>query len=403
MIKEINLSNWKSFKNLNFKFENINILIGSNASGKTNFLDALEFIKLKAINNNNNNDDEINRIRGGRKFFKTFGASLSSIETLLYTNGLGYEFNIEIDKENEITSQITESLLTKLKKIPKNEENSKNSLEILTESLIKLGISDLMNLKLENSKEIEGTALENIIENFSKFVQRRKKALEQIKHITILDPIPREIRGEAKVSQEDFLRKDCSNLISFTLNHISKIELEEKLLKYLKKLLGETIQKIEFVALGENQEFCQLYIHENINGTIQKIHSDIISDGTLRYISIIIALLVQPEETILTIEEFDNGIAPSKTKMLLDIIDELSLKNNFDVVVTTHNTNLMNYISKNLFEFIFFTYRDSFGYSHIQRVRDIQRISKLMSYGEIGDLMENNSITEFINIGEENE
>lgn len=89
--------------------------------------------------------------------------------------------------------------------------------------------------------------------------------------------------------------------------------------------------------------------------------------------------------------------------MLLDIIDELSLKNNFDVVVTTHNTNLMNYISKNLFEFIFFTYRDSFGYSHIQRVRDIQRISKLMSYGEIGDLMENNSITEFINIGEENE
>lgn len=256
MIKEINLSNWKSFKNLNFKFENINILIGSNASGKTNFLDALEFTKLKAINNNNNNDDEINRIIGGRKFFKTFGASLSSIETLLYTNGLGYEFKIEIDKENEITSQITESLLTKLKKIPKNEENSKNSLEILTESLIKLGISDLMNLKLENSKEIEGTALENIIENFSKFVQRRKKALEQIKHITILDPIPREIRGEAKVSQEDFLRKDCSNLISFTLNHVSKIELEEKLLKYLKKLLGETIQKIEFMALGENQEFC---------------------------------------------------------------------------------------------------------------------------------------------------
>lgn len=37
MIKEIRLKNWKSFKNVTFKPEGINILIGANVSGKTNF------------------------------------------------------------------------------------------------------------------------------------------------------------------------------------------------------------------------------------------------------------------------------------------------------------------------------------------------------------------------------
>ncbi|MGL5202282.1 AAA family ATPase [Cetobacterium sp.] len=406
MIKEINLKNWKSFKELDFKFENINILIGGNASGKTNFLDALELLKLKAIDNN---EDEINKIRGGRNFFRTFDSSFSSIEALITKEDIMYEFKLRINQENEIITKVRETLKDRLKGLPEFTDNSKGTLEVLSKSYDQLGIDvvlELLDLDLEKEelpKEIEKTELKDVIEKFSQIKQRRKKSLDQIKHITILDPIPREIRGETKVSKEEFIRKDCSNLISFILNHPEKESLEKKLLKYLKKLLGENTTNVEFVALGENQEFCQLYINEKINGKVQKIHSDIISDGTLRYISIILALLVQPEETILAIEEFDNGIAPSKTKMLLDIIDELSLENNFDVVVTTHNTNLMNYISKKLFEFVFFVYRDSEGYSHIKRIRDINRVSKLMSYGEIGDLMETNSIIDFINKGDHNE
>lgn len=406
MIREINLENWKSFKKLDFKFENINILIGGNASGKTNFLDALELLKLKAIDNN---EDEINKIRGGRKFFKTFESSFSSIEALLTKENIMYEFKVRINPEDEITTKVRETLLERLRGLPELMDNSKEHLDILSKSYEQLGVEvvlELLDLDLEKEalpKEIEGTGLKNVIEKFSQMKQRRKKSLDQVKHITILDPIPREIRGETKVSKEEFIRKDCSNLISFILNHPEKEKLEKQLLKYLKKLLGENTKNVEFVALGENQEFCQLYIDENINGSIQKIHSDIISDGTLRYISIILALLVQPKETILAIEEFDNGIAPSKTKMLLDIIDELSLENNFDVVVTTHNTNLMNYMSKKLFEFVFFVYRNDDGYSHIKRIRDIDRVSKLMSYGEIGDLMENNSIIEFINKGDDSE
>lgn len=392
MIKEINLKNWKSFKELNFKFENINILIGGNASGKTNFLDALELIKLGAIDSNS---EEINKIRGERNFFKTFNAPSSSIQVMFTKAKLEYEFDLTISNENLIKSNLKDPL-------SQIDPSYLQYSEDLSKTLSKLGSSEFLKAKDFSKEQAQLKIISKLI---SKINERRRTSLNQIKDIIILDPIPREVRGKTRVSKEEFIRKDCSNLISFILYLDPKIKnkLEVSLLKYLKKLLGENIQKIEFVTLGENQEFCQLYIHENIGGAIQKIHSDIISDGTLRYISIITALLVQPKETILAIEEFDNGIAPSKTKMLLDIIDELSLKNNFDVVVTTHNTNLMNYMSNKLFEFVFFTYRDNDGYSHIKRIRDIKRISKMMSYGEIGDLMENNSIIDFINLGDKND
>lgn len=40
MIKELNLKNWKSFKDSTLYIDPLTILIGTNASGKSNLLDA---------------------------------------------------------------------------------------------------------------------------------------------------------------------------------------------------------------------------------------------------------------------------------------------------------------------------------------------------------------------------
>ena len=99
----------------------------------------------------------------------------------------------------------------------------------------------------------------------------------------------------------------------------------------------------------------------------------------------------------------DNGIAPSKTILFLDIINDISYEKKIDVILTTHNTALMNYLSRELFDYIFFVYRDEkSGNSQIQRIADIPRIAKLMSFGEIGKLMETNKILEYLQ-GEDNE
>ncbi|MGL4672148.1 AAA family ATPase [Cetobacterium sp.] len=372
MIKEINLINWKSFNKLKFKFENINIIIGANASGKTNFLEALELLKKKA---SNSSLEDINEIRGGLEYFKN------------------------IQKKNFFISAVTDL---------KNFDNGIYSLKIDS------GDSMSENLRVRNSEAsfVEIKTDENPLETFRKMkkeyelerekeLAREKELKELISSMTIIDPIPREIRGKTKSTLDRELNKDCSNIIPYILNVKNKSQIEEKLLKYLQKLVETEIVKIEFKSLGDNSEYAQLYIEERTpNGDLQKLHSDIISDGTLRFISIIGALLTQKSKTILAIEEVDNGIAPAKTKLLLDIIDEISLEREVDVVVTTHNTSLMNYMSKNLFEYIFFAYRKKDGFTDIVRLRDIPGLPKLMSYGEVGELMEEDIIKEFIQKGE---
>lgn len=273
------------------------------------------------------------------------------------------------------------------------EIKDKIKLETIKEQIVKKGKeARISKIAVKLFEEALGTFLEETIKK------------EELSKITILDPIPREIRENTKDTYNNFIEKDCSNLINYISNlpDEERKKIEEELLKYIKQLLDHDIKALSFSKIGEMEESSQLYLEENVNGKTIKLHSDIISDGTLRFIAIIGVLLLQPSGSILAIEEVDNGIAPSKTKLLLDIINDISYEE-IDVVLTTHNTALMNYLSRELFDYIFFVYRDEkSGNSQIQRIADIPRIAKLMSFGEIGKLMETNKILEYIQ-GEYNE
>lgn len=375
MIKEINLINWKSFDKLKFKFENLNIIIGANASGKTNFLEALELLKKKA---SNNSLEDINEIRGGVEYFKNINKHKLYISAVAELNNSEEEtYSLKIGRDNLIKENFWF-------------ENKAKKPESFFEIKDNENISEIFE-KMKKEYEAEREKEENI----------KKELRELISGMTIIDPIPREIRGKTKSTLDKELNKDCSNIIPYILKAENKTEIEEKILRFLQRLVETNIIKIEFKSLGDNNEYAQLYIEEkDPNGNIQKLHSDIISDGTLRFIAIIGALLIQKPKTILAIEEVDNGIAPAKTKLLLDIIDEISLDREVDVILTTHNTSLMNYMSKTLFEYIFFAYRKNTGFTDIIRLRDIQGLPKLMSYGEVGELMEDDRIKEFIQKGE---
>lgn len=387
MIKEIRLKNWKSFKNVTFKPEGINILIGANASGKTNFLEALELMQKLG---RNASEQEIKKIRGGQRFFKNMNIENSSeektlLECIIENKKILGEKYFEQLKADECIYEIFEN---------NKEIKDKIKLEAIKEQkIVKKGKEARINkIAVKLFEEALGTFLEETIKK------------EELSKITILDPIPREIRENIKDTYNNFIEKDCSNLINYISNlpNEERKKIEKELLKYIKQLLDHDIEALSFSKIGEMEESSQLYLEENVNGKTVKLHSDIISDGTLRFIAIIGVLLLQPSGSILAIEEVDNGIAPSKTKLLLDIINDISYERKIDVILTTHNTALMNYLSKELFDYIFFVYRDKKGNSQIQRIADIPRTAKLMSFGEIGKLMETNKILEYIQ-GEYNE
>ena len=74
------------------------------------------------------------------------------------------------------------------------------------------------------------------------------------------------------------------------------------------------------------------------------------SDGTLRFLAMLAALLGPDPAGLYFIEEIENGIHPSRIHLLLDLIEQQTGKGKIQVVATTHSPALFNAMSDRTFE-----------------------------------------------------
>ena len=74
------------------------------------------------------------------------------------------------------------------------------------------------------------------------------------------------------------------------------------------------------------------------------------SDGTLRFIAMLAGLVGAESERTYVFEEIDNGIHPSRMRLLLDLIEGQTAKGPIQVVTTTHSPDLLSIISDKTFD-----------------------------------------------------
>ena len=74
------------------------------------------------------------------------------------------------------------------------------------------------------------------------------------------------------------------------------------------------------------------------------------SDGTLRFLAILAALLGESPKGLYFFEELDTGIHPARLSLLLELIERQTTKHNVQVVTTTHAPNLLTFINDSTFE-----------------------------------------------------
>ena len=74
------------------------------------------------------------------------------------------------------------------------------------------------------------------------------------------------------------------------------------------------------------------------------------SDGTLRFLAILAALLGSDPARLYFFEEIDNGIHPSRLRLMLDLIEGQTAKGGTQVVTTTHSPELLGMIGDRTFQ-----------------------------------------------------
>jgi predicted ATPase len=119
------------------------------------------------------------------------------------------------------------------------------------------------------------------------------------------------------------------------------------------------------------------------------------SDGTLRFLAILTALMTRPSGSLLVIEEVDNGLHPSRARLLLGMLREIGSQQGVDVLVTTHNPALLDAMGTEMVPYITVAHRGpATGHSMLTLLEDIERLPKLLAQGPIGRLSSQGLIEE---------
>lgn len=401
MIKEVSLKNWKSFDSTTLYIDPLSILIGTNASGKSNILDAFLFLYRlawgKQILSSVNGDSELSPIRGGLDWIVRKGETECELQVLVGNENeeIDYRYIIGLRKINGSGFELCDESLESIRKKPQGKNTIKklfytkkelhegffiSTFFITTQGGVK---KTVMNRHLSILSQIETMGIRSEIK------EAGTKVLNELRNIFILDPIPNHMRTFSKLS--DRLQSDAANIagVLANLTNEKKEEVESILTEYVSHLPEKDILKIWSEKVGLLMTDAMLYCKEQwTENESLDIDARGMSDGTLRFLAIITAMLTVKERSLLIIEEIDNGLHPSRAKTLVEMLHELGKKQIVDILCTTHNPTLLDAFGNTMIPFISYVHRNKkTGCSNLILLEDFEMLPKLMASGTIGDLM----------------
>ncbi len=404
MIKCFTFENFKSFEKAELDIEALTTLIGTNSSGKSNAIEGIEIlakavtgIELSTILDGTKNTGAV--VRGGSRGcarFNTNAFKLGCLIDLDDKRDLLYELKIGVEERVGISEEglylVKKDSMSRKNKIFKTKKAETGCVEIKVQykngnvgndpDMICVRSSAILPQMVSKMRRDTEEERETVI--------WMERVINHLRNIRMLDPIPSVIRDYVRISDIE-LRQNCDNL-SAVLNELCKdFAKKEQLLKGIRELPENDVEDIEFVETKIGDVIFALR-ERNLNST-QLVDARQLSDGTLRCIAVLTAVLISEPGSIVMIEELDNGIHPARVYKLIEQMINIGKKRSIDIIITTHNATLMNSYKKDELVGVSVVYREKDrGTSKIKSFIDIDDFPAMLAAGGLGTAMLDESL-----------
>ena len=211
------------------------------------------------------------------------------------------------------------------------------------------------------------------------------EGLRSLSHSFVLDARPHLMRGYERIGDTS-LRRDGSN-VSSVLHALSKspegAERLARILAVLQQLPEEPFIAFEFIDTRVGDVLLGL---QRADGSL--VDGRVLSDGTLRALAVLTALETVEEGSQVVLEEFDNGIHPSRAATLIAAVLEIAKRRTLAVIATTHNPATLDAIPEEHLGGVHVCVWDAQAKtSRVERLLDLSRIDVLLEHGQLGDLV----------------
>lgn len=202
----------------------------------------------------------------------------------------------------------------------------------------------------------------------------------------IFDPNPKLMHAYERIGNR-ILSRDGANLSAVLHSLHSGDQAEQallaRLLSRISQLPDEPYEEFRFTttALGD----VIFGLRERTGYTVD---ARALSDGTLRTLAILTALETVQEGSRVIVEEFDNGLHPSRVGVLTAAIGEATERRRLKVLVTTHNPATMNSLTDEQMKgVVLCTWSQTKESADLVELGELPRSDELLERGQLGDLV----------------
>ncbi len=366
-IEEIRVKNFKSFRDVRVKLGRFNVLIGANASGKSNFVDLIRFIKNLAMYGL----EDAFQMMGGVEFVRNMKIGSKKPTEVSFTLKLNVKTNVF--GFDMYVSKVTYRLGVKANRklsivedrmiIHAKDENKKTfKLEFIKENgRLMYKIKELED---ETEEKLRST-LDNAVKFFSSLRVFLKEPIVRLPIAIPPSPIlahelgiynfdPKDMKGAVKMTGKAELEENGGNLPIVLQKALSSKEKRVNIV-YLLKDFVPFVKDVKIERLIDKSIFLSLkeeFYDKNIPASL-------ISDGTLNILATIVALIHEKKD-VYVFEEPERNVHPTLIEKLVNMFKEFSEKK--QIILTTHNPLIVKYAG---IENILLVKRDKDGFSHI--------------------------------------
>jgi energy-coupling factor transporter ATP-binding protein EcfA2 len=390
VITEIEIEGFKSLEKVRLKLGKLNLFVGANASGKSNFFDVLRVLQGIGYG------FTINEVFDGRP--KTGGSESWEPIRGGWAWAQSYSYNSHSDKKN-IRLRVGLDLgslglgrygltLSSKHVSVRSESLAVGGSLIFSAREIENEALDLINVKageLRVSLESRGPILSPMLEEVAADRFRRdsvKACLRKLGGFQRIEPSLAELRDYTRASTRiTRMGEQGENFAGLVQSIISDEKLRIAYTAWLRELTPMDLEDVNILegALGE-----PLFAVKE-GGKI--VPAPVLSDGTLRFAALAAAFFQPDMPDIITIEEIENGIHPTRLRLLVELLKSQSAESGPQVFATTHSPVVLAWLDESDYETTFFCKRDEeTGASVIKPLSEIPRLVDLAKKRSLGEL-----------------
>lgn len=333
MFQRISIQNYKSIKTLeNFELKPVNILIGANNSGKSNFLDVFAFLRDTLADDDLQKPQQewINALekRGGGDAVCFTGTKTFRITC--YSDPFRYSLEIGLDSWGQHYQIRGEKL-----------ENDAQPQKFFEPQNGMLALYDENGRNIGSKSPFNQTRLRVFLDENS-VDQRARDFAKKLSNIKIYDRIRTEKWSPIRLPQiskgETVLDEDGGNLIG-VLHQLAQIQ--PRFLPDLNVSLKALFSDFSRIAFPSNEEGRLDIRWEDANGRV--LNSSQLSDGTLKFLCLIAILRNPNPPAFIGLDEPEARLHPKMMGILVDMIEAASQKT--QIIATTHNPDFISNFS----------------------------------------------------------